>query len=191
MATLVRRHARYEDLLLLSEEPIAEIVDGSLYTSPRPSIQGSVAAFALSAALGGASPLRHGNRQGWWILFQPELQLADDILVADLAGWRRERLARPPATLAIDLAPDWVCEIVCPATERFDRAHKLPAYARHGISHAWLVSPAARSLEALRLEGGCFRLLGTFPEDALVQVEPFAAARLDLLSLWGESPPDA
>ncbi|HEY3121780.1 MAG TPA: Uma2 family endonuclease [Vicinamibacteria bacterium] len=186
MASLVRTRATYEDLLRLAEEPIAEIVDGSLYTSPRPSIQSGVAAFALSAALGGSPHLRRRSPGSWWILFQPELQLADDILVADLAGWRRERLPRPPEAMAIDLAPDWVCEILSLETESFDRARKLPAYARHGIPYAWLVSPAARSLEALRLEGGCFTSLGTVTHDAVVRAEPFAFAELDLPFLWGE-----
>ena len=29
---------------------------------------------------------------GWWLLFEPELHLGNDILVPDLAGWRREHL---------------------------------------------------------------------------------------------------
>jgi len=183
MASLVRTHATYEDLLRLSAEPVAEIVDGALYTSPRPSIRNAVSALALSAALGGTYQLGR-TRSGWWFFFEPELQLADDVLVPDLAGWRRERLPRPPETAAIDLPPDWVCEVLSPETETFDRASKLPAYARHGIGHTWLVSPAKRSLEVLRCEGGRFWSCGSFTRDSVVQVEPFAAVRLDLLLLW-------
>jgi Uma2 family endonuclease len=177
MTSLVRSGATYEDLLRLSLEPVAEIVGGDLYTSPKPSIASAVAAFALSGALGGAE---------WWILFQPELQLADDILVADLAGWRRERLARPPATVAIDLTPDWVCEILSPHTEAFDRTRKLPVYARHAVSYAWLVDPGARSLEVFQGENGRWALRSSFVGDALVEADPFHATRLDLPTLWGD-----
>ena len=56
----------------------------------------------------------------------------DDVFVPDLAGWRRERLPKTPNAPALTLAPDWVCEILSPSTERLDRVRKLPAYARLG-----------------------------------------------------------
>jgi Uma2 family endonuclease len=187
--SLIRRGATYEDLLLLFEEPVGEIVDGNLYTSPRPSIPHAVSASALGAALGGAFQLAPGGSGGWWILTQPELQLGDDILVADLAGWRRHRLPEPPETMAIDLAPDWACEIISPETETLDRAHKLAAHARAGVEYAWVVDPAARRLEVLRREAAGFIALGTFIDHAVVRAEPFAAIDLHLSSLWGEMRP--
>jgi len=191
LASLVRRHASYEDLLLLAEEPVAELVGGNLYTSPRLSLAASVSASALSAALASATQPTRGDADAWWILFEPELQLLDDVLVPDLAGWKRERLARPPETAAIDLVPDWICEVLSPRTESFDRAHKLPAYARHGIPHAWLVDPALRSLEVLRRERGRFVHITSFAADERACVEPFESLALDLTQLWGGLASDA
>lgn len=85
------------------------------------------------------------------------------------------------------MSPDWVCEILSPSTERLDRAGKLPAYARHGVTHAWLVNPAARTLEVLRAEAGRWVLVATYADDARVRAEPFDAIELDLLLTWGET----
>ena len=35
-----------------------------------------------------------GGPGGWYILDEPELHLGEEILVPDLAGWRRERMPR-------------------------------------------------------------------------------------------------
>ena len=38
------------------------------------------------------------DRGSWWIIDEPELHLGEDILVPDLAGWRREPMAELPDT---------------------------------------------------------------------------------------------
>jgi Uma2 family endonuclease len=112
-----------------------------------------------------------------------------DTLVPDLAGWRRERLPRVPDAPAITLAPDWVCEILSPSTEKLDRTRKLPAYGRHAVGHAWLINPVARTLEVFRREAQSWVLAASHGGDALVRGEPFDAIELDLLRLWGEERP--
>ena len=52
-----------------------------------------------------------GGPGGWWILDEPELHFDEDVLVPDLAGWRRERMPALPETAYFVLAPDWVCEV--------------------------------------------------------------------------------
>jgi Uma2 family endonuclease len=123
---------------------------------------------------------------GWWILFEPELHLGKDILVPDLAGWRRERLPRLPDTASLTVAPDWICEVVSPSSVRLDRVHKLPAYARHEVGHAWLIDPLARSLDVFRREQTLWALLGTFVDQDRVRAEPFEAVEIDLALLWPE-----
>jgi Uma2 family endonuclease len=68
-----------------------------------------------------------GGPGGWRFLAEPELHLADDIVVPDLAGWRRERLPEVPDAAFHTLARDWVCEIVSPSTQRLDRGVTEPA----------------------------------------------------------------
>jgi Uma2 family endonuclease len=78
------------------------------------------------------------------MLFGPELHLGADILVPDLGGWRRTRLRRVPDEAYFSVAPDWICEVLSPATYRLDRVKKLRIYAREGVAHAWLVHPGER-----------------------------------------------
>ena len=84
---------------------------------------------------------------GWWILFEPELHLGDDVLVPDFAAWRHERMQRLPNVVGITLATDWVCEVISPSTGRIDRSRKMRIYAREGVGHAWLVDPLLRLLD--------------------------------------------
>jgi Uma2 family endonuclease len=184
MASPARKPATYEDLLKLPDDRIGEIVDGELYASPRPGLPHAVTHSTLSGEL---HPLRsRGSAGGWWILIEPELHLVSDVLVPDLGGWRRERVPKMPDAPAMTLAPDWVCEILSPSTERMDRVKKLPAYARHGVAHAWLINPTTRTLEVFRRESTSWVLAATHADDAIVRAEPFDAIEVDLLHLWGE-----
>jgi len=70
-----------------------------------------------------------------------------DVLVPDLAGWRHSRMPKLPETAWFEVPPDWICEILSLSMARVDRAERLPAYARHGAVHAWLVDPDQRTLE--------------------------------------------
>jgi Uma2 family endonuclease len=179
--------ATYEDLRRVPEHRVAEILGGDLHVSPRPAAPHAIASSALGVEVGAAYQFGRGGPGGWWILDEPELHFADDVLVPDLAGWRRQRMPEKPTGAYFTLAPDWVCEVVSPATERLDRVFKLPVYAREGVGHAWLVNPLARTLEVYRLESVAWRLVGTYGDDAVVRAEPFEAVELDLLHLWGET----
>jgi Uma2 family endonuclease len=65
-----------------------------------------------------------------------------------------------------------------------DRNVKLPAYAREGVGHVWLVDPEARTLEVLRLAGSHYVRLGVYEAAARVRAEPFEALELELSLLW-------
>ena len=96
-------------------------------------------------------------------------------------------MPKPPEGVEFTVSPDWVCEVLSPSTERTDRVLKLPAYARAGIRHAWLVNPAERILEVLPLEAGRWVVAATHGGSDIVRAEPFAEVEIDLLLLWGES----
>jgi len=186
MASRAGRRATYEDLLRVPDHQVAEIVDGDLHVSPRPRSRHALASSRLGSELGPPFDRGRGGPGGWWILDEPELHFGEDALVLDLAGWRRERMPEFPDTAAFTLAPDWVCEVVSPGTERLDRAKKMPVYAREQVSHLWLVSPAARTLEVYRLVEGRWLLLATYEGAAHFRAEPFEAVELALGPLWGE-----
>jgi len=182
------KRATYEDVLAAPENKVAEILDGELFLSPRPTPRHSVISSELGMALGNPFHRGAGGPGGWWILDEPELHLGEHIVVPDLAGWTRERLPVMPQE-AFSLAPDWVCEVLSPSTERIDRGRKLNIYAEAGVAHAWLVTPAERMLEVLRLRDGAWTIVGVCGDTDVVRVEPFGAIELELSRLWGDPPP--
>jgi len=184
-----KTRATYADLERLPDNLVGEIIDGDVYASPRPAIPHAIATTRLGTHLGGPFDSGPGGPGGWWILAEPELHLGDDVVVPDLAGWRRTRLPDMPRDAFLIVAPDWVGETVSPSTERLDRGKKLALYARERVSHLWLVNPLAETLEAYRLEHDHWLLVGTHVGDVSARIEPFDAIELDLWRIWGRSEP--
>ena len=180
------RPANYDDLAALPDVVVAELVDGELHATPRPAPRHTNVASLLGVRIGGPFHDGRGGPGGWWILDEPELHLSGNVLVPDLAGWRRTRMPRLPETAYFTLSPDWVCEILSPSTAMLDRAKKLAVYAREGVDHAWLVDPAAGTLEVLGLAGGHWTILATHFGSVVVRAEPFIEIELDLGSLWAD-----
>jgi Uma2 family endonuclease len=178
------RPATYQDVLDAPPNRVAELVGGSLYTNPRPSPRHGYAASVLGAELINPFQRGKGGPGGWVLIGEPELHLGPDVVVPDLAGWRQERLPELPDAPFFELAPDWVCEVLSSSTARYDRDVKLPVFARSGVPHAWLVDPALRRLEVLRLGPSGYRVVETCHGDEEVRVEPFAAVVLSLGALW-------
>lgn len=181
------RRAFYQDIVDLPEHLVGQILDGELEVQPRPSGEHAMAAMGLAGALVG--PFHTAPKGGWWILPEPECHLVDDVLVPDLAGWRRERVSGPFGPY-FTVAPDWACEILSPSTALLDRIRKMRVYAREGVGHVWLVDPAARTLEAFRLEGEAWTRLGAWGGSERCHVPPFDSAALDLSTLWPHLPAD-
>jgi Uma2 family endonuclease len=182
-----KTRATYDEILRLPDNVVGEIVDGELFVSPRPASLHALAATVIGIDVGGPFHKGNGGPGGWWILTEPELHLGADVLVPDLAGWRRERMPRFPSVTAFELAPDWVCEIVSPGTARLDRGRKLKGYARAKVGHFWIVDPVARTLEALELAGPSWNIAAVHGGEEKVRVAPFADVELALAGWW---PPD-
>lgn len=184
-----RRDELYEEYLAVPSHLRAEIIGGTLYVAPRPAPKHANASSRLVGKLDG--PFQHGGGGpgGWWILFEPELQLEPKVpVVPDVAGWRVERMPELPDTACFTLAPDWACEILSRSTEKIDRDEKLPYYAHHGVRHVWLLDPIDKRLEVYSLDdSGAWRAVRIYQGDVAVRAAPFDAIELDLTALW--SPP--
>lgn len=178
------RSATYDDLLDLPEHVIGEILNAQLITQPRPAPRHARASSIVGGELITSYDLGRAGPGGWWILFEPELHLARDILVPDLAGWRRETMPNLPEEAYFSSAPDWVCEVLSPGTARIDRAVKMPIYAHNGVSWLWLVDPDARTLEVYRLLDSHWLLEHTWQNDDVVNAPPFAEVSLTMSDLW-------
>lgn len=180
------RRATYQDVLDAPPHMVAEIIDGALHTMPRPAIRHAASGSGLGMQLGGPFHLGQGGPGGWWILDEPELHLGDDILVPDLAAWRRDRLPVLPDAAYFTLAPDWLCEVLSPSTRSIDLGPKRNIYAREGVPHLWLVDPSAHSLEAFVLRAGHWELIGRLEGNDPVSLPPFEAISFPLASLWAD-----
>lgn len=184
MTATAQKLATYEDLFDLPEHIVGEIIHGQLITHPRPAPRHIVASSAIGDELVGPFQKGRGGPGGWWILDEPELHLGLDILVPDLAGWRRERLPTMPDTAFFTLPPDWVCEVLSPDTARIDRADKMPIYATQGVPFLWLIDPISRTLEVFVLREGRWSLEHVYQQDDEMRAVPFEAVAFSLEVLW-------
>lgn len=180
-----RKLATYQDLLDAPQGAPAQLIAGDLVLSPRPSMAHQTVTSVLGMDLGSPFDRGHGGGPGgWWIRDEPELHLGGDVLVPDLAGWRRARVGQLPATSFVSIAPDWVCEVLSESTASTDRVRKMPIYRREGVTHVWLIDPGRRTLEVFRADGDRWTLVNAHADDERVRVEPFEAIELELSALW-------
>lgn len=184
MAEPAKKRATYADLEAVPPHLVAEIIDGELVTHPRPAPPHSAASSALGGKLSNPFQFGEGGPGGWVFLVEPELHFAPEVVVPDIAGWRRERLRSLPETAYLEIAPDWVCEVISPSTEVYDRGAKRRIYGEAGVAHLWLLSPTARLLEVFARSENAWMLLATFQDADEVSAQPFDAISFSLGVLW-------
>lgn len=189
MSSLAATERPYDRLMALPDHQVGEIIGGQLYTQPRPAGPHALACSTLLMDIGALYHRGRGGPGGWWILDEPELHFVRDteVLVPDIAGWRRERLPQPPRGHRFEVVPDWICEVLSPATANKDRVVKLPVYARYGVAYLWLVDPLARTLETFTLHEDRWTVVGLYKDQDVVSVAPFTDLHLELTALWLEA----
>ncbi len=189
-----RRDLLYAEIEALPPHLKGQIVDGELIVQPRPAMPHACAASRMHLILGLPFDLGHSGPGGWKIIFEPELHLADDVLIPDIAGWRLTDGGDGLLQFtAVPYAPAWLCEVLSPSTARLDRARKLAIYGREGVAHVWLLDPQTRLLEVFtRTDSGwAVQIIDTTAAEAAEQrVAPFDAAPLNLRRLWDDLPPE-
>lgn len=176
----------YSELEALPDALIGEILNGQLHAHPRPGGKHVLVASNIGIEIGGPFHKGKGGPGGWWILIEPEIHLALDteVVVPDVAGWRRERLPSIQDGHKFTVAPDWICEVISPSSESFDRNLKMPIYAQYGIPYFWLIDPLKQKLEAYCLENASWRSIGVFQGDKIISVDPFGSIQLKMSELW-------
>ncbi len=176
--------ATYQDVLDAPPNVTAQIIDGTLYTNPRPAYSHAKAQTVLARVID-PDFLRGGGDSGsWLILIEPELHLDENIVVPDLAGWRSERISEHQDVAYFTVVPDWVCEVLSPSTREIDLSEKKEIYAREGVGYLWFVDPKARSLQVLVSQNKEWALIDTRIDDASVSLPPFEEIIFDLGRLW-------
>lgn len=166
----------------LPENMTGEVIDGELHVMGRPSIAHQNVETEVSADL-----RRSGGGPGGWLIV-PEVEVrfpTDELVVPDLSGWRRERIAGRESESPALVRADWVCEILSDSTRLKDLGPKRDLYARQGVPHLWVIDPLAHILEAFALERARWVLLGMWSEaQVAVGIEPFPDGRFELARWW-------
>jgi len=186
MSAVIKETSLYEQLMNLPENVTGEIIEGVLHTQPRPTARHALAASAVEGELYNPYHKGRGGPGGWWILVEPEVHFIRDteVLVPDLAGWRRERMPVLPQDHRFEVVPDWVCEVLSPSTHRTDRVDKMKVYARYGVAYLWLIDPVAQILETYALDNGHWTVAGLYQGQDEVSATPFDAIVIALGDLW-------
>jgi Uma2 family endonuclease len=188
MSEAAKRMTTYEDLYSVPENMIGEIINGDLIVTPRPSPKHMLSTTALGGKI--LPPYQFGEGGGpggWVILVEVEIKLDEQLIVPDLAGWRKDRFPKKLDHNWIEVPPDWVCEILSPSTALRDRTVKKAIYEKHGIKHLWLVDPFHMTLEVYRLESNRWISAGIFGGPEKARLEPFQEIEIDLGDLWLET----
>ncbi|WAS93490.1 Uma2 family endonuclease [Nannocystis punicea] len=181
--------ATLADLLAVADEkPYYELLDGELSQKAAPlfrhgRLQPRIAGRIIDHFGDDAA---EGEPGGWWIGTEVHVELApDEVVVPDVVGWRIDRVPEPPAGFPVKIRPDWICEIVSPASPSRDTVRKLRIYHRAGIPHYWIADPEQQSLTVFRWqpEGYLVALTAQPPEQ--VRPEPFDAAEYTVAALLG------
>ena len=183
--------ATYADLEAVPPHLVAEVIDGTLVTHPRPLPAHAAAMFALGNEIGDPFQKGNGGPGGWIFMVEPELHLGKHVLVPDIAGWRRERLPKDPKTVGITTAPDWLCEVLSPSTASHDRTSKFRIYHEHRVGHLWYVDPQYRTLEVFAWSEPHWIPVANFGDFEQVSAPPFAELTFDLGALWPFDTPSA
>lgn len=181
------KQATYADIEALPPHVVGEIAFGVLHTHPRPALRHVRASSRLGIVLGNPFDLGRNGPGGLVFMDEAELHLGEHVLVPDIAGWRRERLQELPDTTYFETPPDWVCEVLSPSTQRFDRTNKLTIYAAFEVGHCWYIDPVDRTLEVLARQGNKWLITATFKDADRVAAPPFEAHTFDLDVLWSIS----
>jgi Uma2 family endonuclease len=161
MGYALRDHNRYTygDYRRWAEDERYELIDGNAWLmTPAPGVDHQTVTFEVARQIGNALE-GHPCR----VLVAPV-----DVLLPrrDEADDAVDTVVQPDALVVCDPgkvsrrrlrgAPDWVLEVISPASASHDQTRKLAAYERAGVREYWLVHPRDRVLTVYLHEGEGF-----------------------------------
>lgn len=189
----IEQHFTYADYLHWPDDERWELIDGQAYAmAPAPTISHQTLVGQLfrqiDEALDGA-PCR--------ALIAP----LDVLLpVADEADEQTGTIVQPDILVVCDPAkiternvrgaPDWIIEVLSPATARYDHIIKRALYERAGVREYWLVHPVDRVITLYTLKNGLYG--GPEIVDMAGQRSPaiFPEMEIDWQVILDKLPPD-
>lgn len=178
-----------EDFWNLPDDTRAELVDGEIVYKTLPNSDHSEFQGYLVESLGpfnrrGGSG---GAPGGWWI--RPEINVRYDErkygFTHDLAGWRRDKHPEKPKGKWVEVAPDWVCEILS-GNRSDDLVTKRWVLHSHEVGHYWIVDTDAKTISIYRWHAEGYLLVKDACLGDKLSLEPFSGIEFDVGFLFGE-----
>lgn len=185
-----KKMATAEDLTALhADSRFHEIVAGEIVQKALPSAKHGGAQSVIGQIV---APYRRSTRGpggpgGWWFASEVEVQFeVHELFRPDVAGWRREKLAKLPDQVPVTVLPDWVCEVLSPSNASIDTVRKMRVYHRVGIPHYWIVDPMADTLSVLRWTDSGYLTVQNADRTERVRAEPFTEVEFSVGVLFGD-----
>ena len=180
MATTTTR-LTYDDLRLIPPDRNRyELIEGDLFVSAAPNTEHQRKAGRLFRWLSDHVE-EHALGEVFIapcdVVFEPSVVLQPDIVFVS-----KTRQSIVKAT-CIEGAPDLVVEVLSDSSRTLDRFVKRDRYAEFGVAEYWLLEPFEPRIDVLRLEGGKYRLVGSFGPADTLESPTFPGLRLSVSSL--------
>ena len=152
-------HHTYGEYLGWPEDVRYELIDGEAYLmAPAPTFEHQRLVGELFRQI--ADALEGGECQVIVAPFDVRLPRGDE------ADEQIDTVVQPDLTVVCDPkkidergcrgAPDWVIEVLSPATAAHDQTIKLAAFERAGVKECWFVHPTDRTATVYLLTGGAY-----------------------------------
>jgi Uma2 family endonuclease len=184
-----RRRQRYRDYASWPDDERWELIDGVAYAmTPAPTLRHQTISLRLAAVL--LDLLKAGPSRVFTApvdVLLPEGDEADEAV---------ETVVQPDIIVVCNPerlgdkyvrgAPDWIVEILSPATAKKDESLKRDRYQRAGVKDYWLVHPTDRTVTCYRLDGGSYGRPEVYGEDDRPPVPMAPAAAIDLAAILAD-----
>lgn len=172
-----------DDYMALGDEVRAELIAGEIYMAPSPRLRHQFVSVRLLAALDG---FVRGHKLGQVLSAPSDVHLpSGDVVQPDLLF-----VANENASILQDWVrgvPDLLVEIVSPSHAERDRIIKRALYARNGVPEYWIVDPADRTIEVLRLAGGTYGPAGYFGSGTVLETAALSGLQLEVCDVFAGS----
>ena len=190
MTETARKLATGDDLLATPNDGRTyEIIAGAMEALPRPRPGHGNAQALLSGELTRPFQRGRGGPGGWWIIIEPDVEFtANDIVVPDLVGWKRDNVPEFPHARPIRFVPDWICEVLSPTNQKRDRVVKADLYLKSGVPVYWILNVQERTLDAYSAKEGSWVRLGAWTDGDTPRIPPFGAIELEVEGLFPPPP---
>jgi len=167
----------------------AQVIDSEVIEMATPSAEHGNAQAGIVSCLRRLFHRRVGGELpgGWWIMTEVEIEFEpDQLFIPDVIGWRRSHSANPPTGRPTILRPDWVCEVVSPASANDDLVKKLRVFQRSAVRYYWTVDLSHETLTVLRWTPEGYLVAMTAGRRDRVRAEPFDAVEIPVAVLFGD-----